>query len=196
MKEIKIFSDYACPFCYIGLAIAMKLKEEVEDLKIEFVPFLLSPDLPLEGGDLRDSLDEKVIENGYKRIERLGREYGLVYKNKNKKFNTNRLHRAGLYAQSQGKGLEFSLLAYKYIFEYGKNVGDPLIINEIALVLELDTLEMNTEIDKGSFEAEMAEADRLKDVYEINSVPTFIINGEKKVTGLKAYEKLKEDLLG
>ncbi|NLY72751.1 MAG: thioredoxin domain-containing protein, partial [Tissierellia bacterium] len=120
----------------------------------------------------------------------------LVYKNKNKKFNTNRLHRAGLYAQSQGKGLEFSLLAYKYIFEYGKNVGDPLIINEIALVLELDTLEMNTEIDKGSFEAEMAEADRLKDVYEINSVPTFIINGEKKVTGLKAYEKLKEDLLG
>ena len=195
MKEIKIFSDYACPFCYIGLAIAMKLKEEVEDLKIEFIPFLLSPGLSLEGGDLRDSLDEKTIENGYKRIERLGEEYGLVYKNKYRKFNTNRLHRAALYAQSQGKGLDFSLLAYKYIFEYGKNVGDPLIVNEIAQVLELDVSAMNSEIDKGNFESQMEEAEKLRKSFEINSVPSFIINEEKKVTGLKPYESFKEDLL-
>ena len=37
----------------------------------------------------------------YRRIERLGAEYGLIYNNKTRKFNTHKLHRAALYAEKE-----------------------------------------------------------------------------------------------
>ena len=54
---------------------------------------------------------------------------------------------------------------------------------------------MNNCIDNGSFDEKMKEAKYLASVYEIDSVPTFIVNDKKKVALLKDYEKFKKDLL-
>lgn len=196
MKNIKVFSDYVCPFCYIGFALVKKLKEEFPDLEVSFYPFILNPSLPLEGADLRDSLDEDRINQGFKMIEMMGQQHGLVFKNKYRQFNTQRLHQASLYARDKGKIFEFSELAFKYIYEYGKNVADPLIINELALALELDSLEMNKKIDRGDYDQEMAGALELRKSMGISSVPTFIVNDDKRLVGVKDYEALKEALLG
>ena len=195
MINIKVFSDYACPFCYIGFSIANKLRKEREDVDFTYYPYILAPELSLSGGDLSDSIPQDRIDMSYKRIQRLGSEYGLVYNNKTKKFNTNRLHRAALYAQEEGKFYEFSEAAFRYIFEYGKNLGDPLILNELALSLELDIIKMNEEIDSGKFEKQMDEAKILSEKYQIESVPTFIVNDEREVTTLKDYERFKKDLI-
>lgn len=196
MINIKVFSDFACPFCYIGFSIADRLRKENKDVNIQYFPYELDPDMPKEGGDLIDSIPQEQIDMSYRRIERLGKEYGLIYKNKTRKFNTTRLHKASLYAEAVGKFYEFSKEAFRYIFEFGKNVGDPLIINEIGLYVGLDIMEMNKKIDNGEFDAQMEEAKKLSEDYNIESVPTFIVNEEKHVTLLKDYEKFKKDLLG
>lgn len=196
MTTIKIFSDFACPFCYIGFSIADKLRQEHPDINIKWYPYELDPDLPLKGSDLANDIPQEQIDMSYRRIERLGKEYGLIYNNKTRKFNTTRLHKAALYANSVGKYYEFAREAFKYIFEYGKNVGDPLIVNEIGLFTELNIIEMNEQIDRGDFDKEMIEAKNLIPVYNIESVPTFIVDEEKHVTRLKDYEKFKKDLLG
>ncbi len=195
MINIKVFSDYACPFCYIGFSIADKLRKEREDIEILYFPYILDPKVPLEGADLKDSIPAERIEMAYKRIERLGKEYNLNHINKSKKFNTNRLHKAALYAEEKELFYEFSKEAFRYIFELGKNVGDPQVINQLAQSLDLDINEMNEEIDSGRFDQQIEEAARLSRVYNIESVPTFIINGEKHVTRLKDYERFKRDLL-
>jgi len=195
MKNIKVFSDFACPFCYIGFSIIDKLREDNKDLNIEWMPFELSPDAPPEGSDLSDSVPIDQIEMGYKRIIRLGSEYGLVYNNKTTKFNTHRLHKASLYADSVDKYYEFAKEAFKTIFEYGKNVGDPSLVNEIASSVGLDINHMNTQIDAGVFDEYMEKAKELVLVHDIDSVPSFVIDDKKKVTTLKEYKKIIVDIL-
>lgn len=194
--NIKIFSDFACPFCYIGFSIANRLMQENPDISIEWLPYELDPHLSLEGSLLTDYIPKDQIDMSYRRIERLGSEYGLVYNNKIKKFNTHRLHQAALYALGEGKYYEFAKEAFKTIFEYGKNVGEPAVVNEIGLISGLNIVEMNNCIDKGNFDEKMDEAKSLVSVYDIDSVPTFIVNDKKKVTLLKDYEKFKKNLLG
>ncbi len=195
MINIKVFSDFACPFCYIGFSIADRLRKENKDVNIQYFPYELDPDMPIGGGDLTDSIPQEQIDMSYKRIERLGKEYDLIYNNKIKKFNTTRLHKAALYAETVGKFYEFSKEAFRYIFEFGKNVGDPLIINEIGLYVGLNIIEMNEKIDKGEFDSQMEEAKKLSEDYNIESIPTFIVNEKKYVTLLKDYEKFRQDLL-
>lgn len=196
MINIKVFSDFTCPFCYIGFSIADKLRRGNKDVNFQYFPYELEPNMPIKGSDLRDSIPQEQIDMSFRRIERLGKEYGLVYNNKTKKFNTSRLHKAALYADTMGKFYEFSKEAFRYIFEFGKNVGDNLIINEIGLYVGLDIIEMNKKIDNGEFDAQMKEAKNLSEDYNIESVPTFIVDEEKHVTLLKDYEKFKKDLLG
>jgi predicted DsbA family dithiol-disulfide isomerase len=195
MVNIKIFSDFACPFCYIGFSIADRLRKENTNINIEWIPYILDSNVPLDGDDLLNHIPQEQIDMSYRRIERLGKEYGLVYNNKTKKFNTNRLHQAALYANKENKYYEFAKEAFKAIFEYGKNVGDPTIVNEIGLAAGLNIVEMNNCIEEGTFNEKIEEARNLVSVYEIESVPTFIVNDKKKVELLKDYEKFKKDLV-
>ena len=57
--NIKIFSDFACPFCYIGFSIAERLKEEHPEIVIEWLPYELDPDLPIEGDDLSNHIPQE-----------------------------------------------------------------------------------------------------------------------------------------
>lgn len=161
MTTIKVFSDFACPFCYIGFSIAEKLSKENPDVHFEYYPYELEPDAPAEGYDFADNFPMDQIETSYKRIKRLGSEYGLIYNNKTKKSNTHRLHKASLYAKKEDKFFESGKEAFKAIFEDSKNLGDPKIINEIGLAAGLNIVEMNRCIDAGNFDEFMDEAKNL-----------------------------------
>lgn len=196
MTNIKLFSDFACPFCYIGMAIAQKLVEENPDVKIEYFPFELNPDLGPEGIDIKDKISEDHINKMYEGIKKLGQEYGLVYTNSTMSFNTHRLHMASLFARDMGKFYEFSMEAFKAIFEREENISQDVILNAIGLRAGLNIVEMNECLASGKYEEEMEEASRqARKVYEIPSVPSFIVDERKLVTDLKDYEGFKKDLL-
>lgn len=195
MKNIKVFSDYACPFCYIGFSIIDKLRKENPDLNIQWLPFELSPDMPLEGREITNKVSPEQLEFAYKRILRLGSEYGLVYNNRTLNFNTHRLHKAGIYANTIDKFYEFSKEAFKTIFEYGKNVADHSVIDKIAVSVGLNVDDMNKQIDEGNFDEQMKIASNLVPVHNIDSVPSFVINDLKKVTTLKDYKRIIKDIL-
>ena len=195
MKTIKVFSDYSCPFCYIGFSIIDKLRKENYDLDIQWLPFELNPDGSLEARDITENVSPEQLEMAYKRILRLGSEYDLVYNNRSKSFNTHRLHKASLYANTVDKFYEFSKEAFTTIFEYGKNVADHSVIDEIALSVGLDVDEMNKLIDEGKFNEEMELAKSLVPTHDIDSVPSFVINDDKKVTTLKDYKRIVKDIL-
>lgn len=195
MTNIKVFLDYACPFCYLGFSIADKLHRERPDIDFEFLPFELSPDSPKEPVDTTDHFPEGELMKSYERIERLGEEYGLTYNNKTKGFNTHRLLLAGMYSKKEDKFFEFSKEAFKAVFEHGKNVAESVVVNEIALKVGLNIVEMNNCIETEDLKDEMERAKNLIPVYAVESVPTFIVDDKKSVTELKPYEDFKNDLL-
>ncbi len=110
--NIKIFSDFTCPFCYIGFSFIERLRQEIPELDIEWIPFELDPNLGPEGDNLLNHISEEQVELAYKRIERLGSEYGLVFNHRTLKFNTYLLHKAALYAGKEGKYYEFAKEAF------------------------------------------------------------------------------------
>ena len=196
MTNIKVFLDYACPFCYIGFEIMDKLRKEDPTINFEYMPYQLNPNTPIEGIDLADQISKEQIENGFKRIERLGSEYGLIFTNKTKSYNTLDLHLASLYSQKENKFYEFSKQAFEAIFTRGENVAQRLVINEIGLAAGLNIVEMNNCIDQDQSYNDFSSKQEMASVYEIESVPTFIVNDKLKVTTLKNYDKNKKDLLG
>ena len=63
--KVIVYSDYICPFCYIGFHRIEKLKEKYP-LEIEWKPFELHPEIPREG-----IITEKLsIPRGYLEIVR------------------------------------------------------------------------------------------------------------------------------
>ncbi len=60
-KAVHVFSDYACPWCYLGLA---RLRQAAEDEPVDVVllPFPLSPDTPEEGRELRPYLEARGMD--------------------------------------------------------------------------------------------------------------------------------------
>lgn len=196
MTNIKVFLDYACPFSYIGFSIADKLRKEEPEIEFEYFPYELAPDASDEPTNITEHIDADDLRESYKRIERLGFEYNLKYKNKEKRFNTHRILLAGIYSKKEDKFYEFSKEAFKAIFEDGKNVAKAEVVNEVALVAGLNIVEMNNCIDGDSLDGEMERAKELISVYEVDSVPTFIVDDKKKVTTLKQYVEFKRDLIG
>jgi len=195
MTKFKVFSDFSCPFCYIGFSIGDRLLNEDKDVVIQWIPYILDEDVPLEGSNLSSSIPQAQIDQGYRRIERLGKEYDLIYNNKTNVFNTNLLHIASLYAQSVDMFLPFARESFKAIFEDGKNVSDLEIINDIGLKAGLNIQEMQEALKDEVFYELLEESRNLAKIYEIDSVPTFVREDNKKVYLLKNYEKFKKDLL-
>ena len=195
MKKIKVFSDFTCPFCYIGFSIAEKLVKENSEVEFHWYPYELDSYAPEEGTSLEDAIPKEQIDMAYRRIERLGSEYGLVYTNKTTKFNTGLLHRAALYAQEVGSFYPFAKEAFKAIFEEGKNVALKEVVNQIGFDAGLNIHEMIEAIEAGEFEEMMEESRVLAVAHEIESVPTFIREDGNKITLLKGYDKFRKDLL-
>lgn len=195
MYNFKVFSDFACPFCYIGFTIADKLNKERDDVEFKWYPYELDPSVPEEGSGMKNSIPQDQLKIAYERIEMLGSEYGLKYNNKSKRFNTKKLHLASLYAQSVDKFYPFAREAFKAVFEDGRNVGTLETINDIGLKVGLNIQEMNSAIEDPVFMDEFTEAKNLAEVYEIESVPTFIREDNKKISTLKDYENFKKELL-
>ena len=115
MSKIKIvyWSDFICPFCYIGEQRMKNLMKELnimDKFEFKFLSFELDPNAPKEIKlNLVESMAKKYrmpIEQSKKSIERinqLGRAEGLDFKNDTSKLgNTLKAHRLMKYIESKG----------------------------------------------------------------------------------------------
>jgi len=132
--KVTIFSDYICPFCYIGDARLDKLRKHFE-LDVEWVFFEIHPDNPAEG--------KPVSELGYPpaqwaqmmaNLEAMAKAENLPLAPRT--FTTNS-HRALLLAEAAKDINEETFQAlHKKLFEAyfveQKNIGDSEILREIA----------------------------------------------------------------
>ena len=74
--RVKVFSDYICPFCYLGKAILDSLKSRYE-IEIEHIGFEIHPETYAEGIDLRGRISG--MDEMYENVRIRGKEYGLSF---------------------------------------------------------------------------------------------------------------------
>src|SRR4051794_20418449 len=91
--KIDIVSDVVCPWCYIGKRRLEKAIDQLSaefNFEVEYHPFELNPQMPLEGKDQKDYLSNKF--GGEERYEQITEHVTQVAGDENLEFNFSKQH--------------------------------------------------------------------------------------------------------
>jgi predicted DsbA family dithiol-disulfide isomerase len=188
-KKIKVivFSDYICPFCYIGFHRIKKLKEEY-DLEVEWRSFELHPEIPKKGV-LKDNLPfpREYLDMVMNNVKRLADEAGIIFKFSGKLPNSQLALLISEFARKEGKFEEFHELVFDNYWKEGKDIGDISLLLDLAESIGLKKDEILDYIKSDEPLNKIKKATMELGRYGINGVPTFII-GDKIVVGAQPYD--------
>jgi len=140
--SIKIFSDFTCPFCYLGKGLVEALKREY-DIHEEWVSYELHPEVPPEGVLLSEKFPDYDLEGLFQELRTKGARYGYTFGNVTLLPNTRKALEAGEFARDQGKHATFHAAVFHAYFGENRNIGQIPVLLDIAsrVGLDRDTLE-------------------------------------------------------
>ncbi|BCJ38844.1 DSBA oxidoreductase [Actinocatenispora thailandica] len=199
--HIDIYSDVACPWCYLGKRrLEQALERFDEDVTVRWRPFQLDPSAPTEPTPLQPALAAKFggldrVRPMNDQLTELGRAAGLDYRFADAQHvNTFPAHRLAWYAEREGYGIAVADGLFRAYFTEGRNVADPAVLLEVGVAagLEREALSAFLDSEEGNAEvaAELAEAQQLG----ITGVPTYVLAGKYAVSGAQEPDTLLEVL--
>jgi predicted DsbA family dithiol-disulfide isomerase len=191
-RVLEVFSDYVCPWCYLGSARTARLKKE-HGIEVKLVHFPLHPDTPAQG----KSLEALFAGRGYdipkmqaQMRARMAAE-GLPYGERKMTYNSRLAQELASWAVSQPGGGAIHDALFRAYFVDGRNIGDPGELIKIAGELGLPVDQAREVIEKRTHKAAV-DADWEKSrQYGVTGVPTYVL-GERGVVGAQPYEALEE----
>ena len=197
MIKLDILSDPICPWCYIGKTRLEKAMEAEPDhpFVIEWHPFQLNPDMPMEGMDRREYLETKFggKENAvrvYGEIDRHAREEGLEidFGAIQRTPNTIDAHRLIHWAGIEGKQNAVVDALFKAYFRDGRDIGDTEVLCDLADGAGLDAAVIGKLLKTDEDVDIIRQRDAHSREMGVNSVPTFIVDNRHAVPGAQASE--------
>lgn len=206
--KIDIWSDIACPWCYIG-----KRKFEAgsglfagagegRGVEIEYHSFELSPDTPVEfeGGEADFLAQHKGIAPGQAqqlldRVTGIAASVGLDYDYDNLKHtNTVLAHEAIHFAKAHGKQLEMKERLLSAYFLEGRHVGKVDELAALGAEIGLDADDLTAALESHEYLDAVREDQRTAAEYGINGVPFFVIDGKYGVSGAQEAQTFAQVL--
>ena len=196
--KIEIWSDYACPFCYIGEARLKKALGKIPaQVDVEFKSFELDPTAPHE---VVSSTEERFAEkyglsrdDARARIESIsetGRAEGLDFKYLTTRYtNTFDALRLTKFATAHGHAEIVEKLFDAY-FTKNLELADFDVLKKISVECGLDATEVEKFLAGDEFAAEVRDDEREAAAYGIHGVPYFVINEKYAVSGAQPTEVL------
>ena len=144
-EKIKIvaYSDYICPFCYIGYHRVQKLKK-LYNLEVEWKPFEIHPETPIKGATAEElPFSKENLKRLFENVNRLAAEDGLNIKFSDFLPNSRLSLLISEFARENGKFDEFHELVLDAYWKEGKDIGDKELLLNLAESIELDKNEIN-----------------------------------------------------
>lgn len=196
--KVDIVSDVVCPWCYIGkrrIEKAMHTLKDKYDFEVEYYPFELNPQMPVEGVDQKQYLSAKFGgEDRYEKITAnttaVAAQEGLNFDFSKQKIspNTRNAHRIIQYAKLEGKQAEVKEAFMKAYFEQGIDLSkkESLVSVAVSAGLSKEAVESLLGSDAGLAAIEQQEKELHK--LGISGVPFYIINNKYGVSGAQPSE--------
>ena len=203
--KVEIWSDFVCPFCYLGKTKFEKALEnfsDKENVEIIYKSFELDPNSS-KGykGTMSELISKKygiTIEEAQannKRITNQAKEVGLVYNlEKAIPINTFYSHRLFQYAKQLGKDEEVVGLLFKAYFTDSKNISDIGTLVEISKQAGLEEKEVREVLSSDKYSDRVRSDEKEAQDIGITGVPFFIIDGKYSISGAQPIETFKKAL--
>ena len=190
--RLDILSDPICPWCYIGKARLEEALAERPDhpLEIQWHPFQLNPDMPLQGMDRRAYLEakfggQKGAVQVYSEIARHAEEAGLEidFGAIQRTPNTLDAHRLIHWAGFEGKQYQIVNRLFEAYFREGKDIGDRDILAELAAEVGMDASVVSHMLASDTDIEQVKKRDEEAREMGVKAVPTFVVGGRHVVPG-------------
>jgi len=127
--KIKMFSDYICPFCYLGKAIIDKLKKQYK-IDLEHVGIEIHPETPTCGLDLSQYIPQ--TNEMYQQLRDRGKQYGINFCDLKVLVNSRKALIIGEYAKTLKKNEEYTNEIFKAYFEECQDIAKKEVIVAVA----------------------------------------------------------------
>lgn len=209
MLTIDIWSDYVCPFCYIGkreLESALTeigLKEQVE---VNFKAYELTPNGPTEPNqNMLENLSAQkgqpleAIKQMVQGVASRAKAIGLDYQFDNLLAqSTLDAHRLAKYAAEVGKAAEYNERIFHAVFTENKFLPNHDQLIELATEVGLDKDKVRVVVeDKQTYLAEVEQDKNDARQLQISGVPFFVINNKYALSGAQTradFENALEEI--
>jgi predicted DsbA family dithiol-disulfide isomerase len=197
--KIEIWSDIACPFCYMGkrkFDLALAQFEGREDVQIEWKSFLLNPEIKTDPNrSIFQYLSEiKGFPEGQARqmmnqITDSGSAIGLDYNfDQVVLANTIKAHQLLHEARIQGFQHEMEERLFEAHFVEGKNIDDVNILVNLASEVGMNTTSLDVKILSGQYTTELEADIELAQQFGVRGVPFFVFDRKYAVSGAQEPE--------
>jgi predicted DsbA family dithiol-disulfide isomerase len=200
--KIDVWSDIACPWCYIGKRnLENGLAQTAGDdnapvVEVVYHSFELSPDTPVDfdGGEAdylatHKGVSREQAQSMLDRVTGVASDAGLEYRfDLLKHTNTVKAHEALHFAKERGRQLELAERLMSAYFTEGRHLGEDEELAALAADVGLDADELRTALAERTYlDAVRADQNQARD-YGINGVPFFVINDKYGVSGAQPAE--------
>lgn len=203
--KIEVWSDYVCPFCYIGkkqLEIALDELGYGDKIEVEYKSYLLDPSTPVDTKssvyeDLQRkyqiSLEEvkKMTANVAMRAKEVGLEYNF---DDMKSANTVKAHRLAKWAETEGKGKEFTERVLKAYFLEGQAIGQTDVLLALVKEVGLSVERAQQVIDTDDFIVEVQQDITAAQNLGVRGVPFFVVDNKYGISGAQPQEVFEQTI--
>jgi len=189
-----VFTDYICPFCYVGDVRLDRLRSDY-DLKINWCFVEIHPETPLEG--------MKVEELGYSNprwqqmmtnLENLAREEDINFRPHDFTANS---HKSLLLAEAaKDEGGEIFYQLHRRLFEAfftdGENIGDEAVLRKLAAEAGVTDAILRCAWEDSRYEERLKKNMRVARELDVRATPTIFFGENQRLDGalpVAAFQK-------
>jgi len=196
--RITAYSDYVCPWCYIGLLRIEQLQREFP-VAVEWRPFELHPETPRAGAQLAGRLGSRERARAYRdnitrwrdSVIMLAGESGLEMRMPGVVANSHLALEAAEFAREHGGFEAYHRGLFRAYFEEGRDLGDAEVLCESARACGVDDQGLRQALADERYAASIDEITRAAREDEVLSTPTFVfetgLEGGFRLTGAQDY---------
>ncbi|ELZ78393.1 thioredoxin [Haloferax larsenii JCM 13917] len=184
--RITIYSDYVCPFCYLGRqSLSQYQATRDEDLDIDWHPFDLRshkrrPDGSIDSS-VEDGKDDEYYEQAKEGVRRLQEKYGVeMTLDISMDIDSLPAQVVSYYLKEQydyETWLAFDESVFEALWQDGKDIGDETLLVDLAESVGVDGDEVESALDDEALRAEVREKFTEAQRHGVTGVPTFAYDG-------------------
>ncbi len=191
--KVSMFSDFICPFCYIGFEIIRKLESEL-DFELEWRGYEIHPEWPAEGiaaERVYRSMSQEARAGIWARISAMADAAGVTMHPPTTLTNSHAALMAEEYAREQGKGKEFEKRIYRAYFEEGLNIGDVDTLSRLGTEVGLAPEGIAEATTSPRYEMILKNNALVANRRGVGGVPTFFI-GDFPLVGAQSEDVMRQ----
>jgi len=190
MHEVVVFSDYICPFCFIGKYRVEKLAEEIP-IRLVWKPFEIHPEVAA-GGIAIERFPAAMLERLQGSVSALAAELGIEIRMPRKLPNSHLALLGGEIAREAGRFEQYHDAVFHAYFQADLDIGEIDELIQIAETAGIEAAFFRNSFQEKRFHDCLIRARNDAHSLGLSAVPSFVFGKFQTITGVQPHPIMKD----